>query len=75
MSATNNLLASAIVVNAEIEIQELRAEVERLRKALELAIEALQMGMQIGDQCSRGFIGKFQFKARAALGEAGKEKK
>ena len=29
--------------------------------------EALEMGLEIGAQCSRGFLGKFQQKSRAAL--------
>jgi hypothetical protein len=32
--------------------------------------EALEMAMEIGDQCSRGFLGKFQVKAKAALDKA-----
>ena len=30
-------------------------------------VEALEMALEIGDGCSRGFLGKFQAKARAAL--------
>lgn len=33
-------------------------------------LEALEMAMEIGDQCSRGFLGKFQAKARAAIAKA-----
>jgi hypothetical protein len=33
-------------------------------------MEALQMALQIGDQCSRGFLGAFQAKARAAIRKA-----
>ena len=43
-----------------------RQLVERV-KELE---EALQIGLEIGDQCSRGFLGKFQEKARAALSKS-----
>ena len=30
-------------------------------------VEALEMALEIGDGCSRGFLGKFQAKARAAI--------
>lgn len=33
-------------------------------------LEALEMALEIGDQCSRGFLGKFQQKARAAIAKA-----
>lgn len=36
----------------------------------ESLLEALEMAMEIGDQCSRGFLGKFQAKARAAIAKA-----
>ena len=35
----------------------------------EMLVEALKMGLEIGDQCSRGFLGKFQEKARKALAQ------
>ena len=42
----------------------------RLIAAAPELLEALQMAMQIGDQCSRGFLGMFQAKARAAIAKA-----
>ncbi|MDO6385624.1 hypothetical protein [Uliginosibacterium sp. 31-12] len=39
----------------------------RLREQLELVTGALELGLQIGDQFSRGFIAQFHDKARAAL--------
>lgn len=42
----------------------------RLIAAAPELLEALEMAMEIGDQCSRGFLGKFQAKARAAIAKA-----
>ncbi len=42
----------------------------RLIAAAPELLEALEMAMEIGDQCSRGFLGKFQEKARAAIAKA-----
>lgn len=30
-------------------------------------VDALKMGLEIGDQCSKGFLAKFQKKAKAAI--------
>lgn len=42
----------------------------RLISAAPELLEALQMAMEIGDQCSRGFLNQFQAKARAAIAKA-----
>lgn len=42
----------------------------RLIAAAPELLEALEMAMEIGDQCSRGFLCKFQAKARAAIAKA-----
>lgn len=42
----------------------------RLMAAAPELLEALQMAMEIGDQCSRGFLAAFQEKASAAIAKA-----
>ncbi len=41
----------------------------RLERQRDAAVEALKMGMEIGDGCSRGFLAKFQEQVRAVLRE------
>lgn len=49
--------------------KELEANARLIAAAPDL-LEALEMAMEIGDQCSREFLGKFQAKARAAIAKA-----
>lgn len=46
------------------------AELRRLVAINAELVEALELGIEIGDQCSRGFLAKFQSKAKAALEKA-----
>jgi hypothetical protein len=60
---------SALVQDAHAPAYELNANAHLISAAPDL-LEALEMAMEIGDQCSRGFLGKFQAKARAAIAKA-----
>jgi len=42
----------------------------RLIAAAPELLEALEMAIQIGDQCSRGFLAEFHAKAKAAIAKA-----
>ncbi|MGN6282130.1 hypothetical protein [Frateuria sp.] len=44
-----------------------RAEILKARAAEAELIEALRMGREIGDECSRGYLAQFYAKADAAL--------
>ena len=46
---------------------EAAAELRRLHKVNQELLEALKMGLEIGDGMPRGFLGEFYKKARAAI--------
>ena len=64
MSVTNNLLASAIVVSADIEMQRLRAEIDGLKAELNVEKEARKILF-----CERGELKAEVKRIRKALGE------
>lgn len=45
----------------------LQQEMKIMQNKIDKLTQALEMGLQIGDQCSRGFLGKFQQAVQAAL--------
>lgn len=45
----------------------LQQEMKTMQNRIDKLAEALEMGLQIVDQCSRGFLGKFQQAAMSAL--------
>jgi len=45
----------------------LQQEISKLKTSLATTVDALEMGLQIGDQCSRGFLAKFHKKASDAI--------
>ena len=45
----------------------LQQEISKLKTSLATTVDALEMGLQIGDQCSRGFLAKFHKMASDAI--------
>lgn len=64
-----SLLESEIVFTDGIEHDDAQANAKLMAAAPEL-LEALQMAMEIGDQCSRAFLAKFQGMAKVAIAKA-----